>query len=150
MAHGVDADSTNANYGSSLSHGDYYDSDVSSSNTGDPTESDRAILLEEEQQESLLATEALSGAHGDPQSTIRFPNRGKREHRKERKRQRKVQRRKTAGEKYQEGNMMYEMEDREPRDNVGWHSSSSSLDRNMLKQQSKSKVWAPLQDRGVC
>lgn len=147
MAHRVDATSINANYGSN--HDEYYDSDVSSSTTGLPTENDRAILLEEEQQERLLATDALSREHGESQSSTEFPK-GRREHRKQRRRQRKSQRQKTTRAKLQEEHLMYEMEDVEPEDNVGWHSSPSSLDLDMLKQQSNLKVWLSPQDRDLC
>ncbi|KAL8824396.1 MAG: hypothetical protein Q9191_005083 [Dirinaria sp. TL-2023a] len=139
MAHGVDASSTNAKYG--LSHNQYYDSDASSSNTGTPTESDRAILLEEEQRERLLATESF-GDHSESHSNTDVPKDG-REPRGARRRQRKGQKPKMKRAKYQEGHLLYEMEDMEVRDDMGWPCSPSSLDQNMLKQQSNLKVCVP-------
>lgn len=137
MAHGVDANSDDPYYG--LSHNEYYDSDISSSHMDGPTENDRAILEEEEQQKMLLAREALSKAHGEQPNNMDFPSSGRWEHRKERRQQGKGRRRKAEGEKHEEGHLLYEMEDRESEDNVGWHSSSSLVDVDTMKQHSKSK-----------
>ena len=131
MAHIIDASPKAANHDSSRND---YRSDDSSSSLDGPTEDDRAILQEEEQQERLLAREASSGAYGG------FPESSRRQRRKARKQQRKGKRRKGKAVNYEEGSLMYEMEEGVSKDNGGWQSSSSSLDLDVLKQQSKFKV----------
>ena len=131
MALTIDASPKATNYDSSRND---YPSDDNSSNPDSPTQDDRAILQEEEQQEILLGREAPSGAHSG------FPESSRRERRKARKQKRKGRRRKGKAADYEDGSLMYEMEEGVAKDNEGWQSSSSSLDVDVLKQQSKLKV----------
>ena len=118
---------------------DLSDEDV----TEDPTEHDRTVLEEEEQQERFL-TESRSRPNRSIANDEVSLEQRRRAQRKERRRLRKSKRRE-KGSADEEGKLMYEMEEGGSRDSLSSSSSSSfELDHSKYKAPSISTVCGPL------
>ena len=118
-----------------LGHDGLSDEDV----TEEPTEHDRTVLEEEEQQEKLLTESRNRPGRGISNDEVPLEQR-RRARRKERRRLRKSKRREN-GSADEEGKLMYEMEEGGSRDNLSSSSSSSlELDHSKYTPSSISTV----------
>lgn len=116
-----------------LGHDEDSRSETSSHDLHGPTEEDRAVLEDEEQQERLLAGEDLAGDQTQVDNGGRDRRRGRRKRRRNKRRDQSL--------KDEEGSLMYEMEEARFKDDASSQSSSSSLELDRVNQLSKTKVY---------
>lgn len=100
-----------------------------------PTQRDRAVLEDEEQEERMLLGQSHSG-QGDGSSGRAYQDNDRREDRRERKKERRRQtrggRRRRKHDKDEDRGLMCEMEEGGSKDDAGSQSSSSSLELDSM------------------
>jgi hypothetical protein len=110
------------------------DSDADGLDLHAPTNNDRGILEDEEQEEKLLLKEFDNGRTGEL-AERGLIDMGRRERRRNHRRQRRSKKRKAKSSMDEEGKLMYEMEEGGSKDDASSQSSSRSLDLDRPKQQ---------------
>lgn len=116
-----------------------FDSDADGSDLDIPTQYDRGVMEDEEQEEKLLLGESHRGRADGP-AEQGLVDAGRRERRGNLRRQRKGRMRKKKGSMSEESKLMYEMEEGGSKDDVSSQFSSRSLSLDRPEQQSIASI----------